>query len=266
MNITTWEEFKQGNFLNNDPIALSIGVFDGLHKGHQALLKSIVNYSTEFSPTVLTFRENPAKTFGKDTFKGNITSLRQKLSGFSELGIKNVVLIDFSTEFSKLTGKEFILTVQKHMNLKYLAVGHNFRCGYKAMTNAEMIKEFCTDNNGCTVQIFKPVTIEGVPVSSTKIRELIRSGEIRKANTFLYKPYSLEISDLPLVKNEDEVSINTASIDQVLPHNGVYAAIIYNNSAVSINITVDNDAVSWREPKSFTTKEILFKSETTEKE
>lgn len=265
MNILSWEEVKKRHVPCESPVALSIGVFDGLHTGHRLLLSSITKASKEYEPTVLTFRENPAKLILGKQFRGNIMTLQQKLDGFLRVGIGTVILIDFSSEFSKLSGKEFIYTVYKHINVKYLALGQNFRCGYKAETNADMIKNFCKEYD-CTVQIYKPVIDEGEPVSSTKIRELIKAGEIGKANLHLYKPYSLDITESFPRKRGNQVSIAIQAIDQIIPRNGTYSATIYNNTAVDTTISIDEKTITWEEPINFTTKEILIKQKSKDKE
>ncbi|MDR1903315.1 MAG: adenylyltransferase/cytidyltransferase family protein, partial [Treponema sp.] len=120
------------------PSAMTIGVFDGVHRGHQALIREVVERGP--FPTVITFKQNPKSILNPQSYTGDIFSLRQKLECFEALGVERTILIDFSDNFSKLKGQEFIDILKKRGNLVFLIIGRNFRCGYKLDTDAARVK------------------------------------------------------------------------------------------------------------------------------
>ena len=194
--------------------AMTIGVFDGVHLGHQALINKIVARGP--NPTVVTFRENPKKVISPDNFKGDIFSLKQKLDVFEQMGVNRLVLIDFSEEFSKLNGWEFLDLLEEHGKLSFLAIGSNFRCGYHQDTGAEYI-EAMNRQKGIPTEIIPPVTIPlesgNEPVNSSRIRSAIISGDVKKAAALLGRNFELDISDL-------------SSAHRIIPAGGQYHVIV----------------------------------------
>ncbi len=164
------------SFLDDSPpdfcSAMAIGVFDGVHLGHQALIERIVRRGP--NPTVVTFRENPKKVLsriaGTETsgqYKRNIYSLKQKIEIFDSLGVKFLVLIDFSEEFSKLKGREFLDLLGNNGKMAFLAVGSNFRCGFAQDTDAVLAKKV-NEEKGIPTELIMPVYSAGSrPVSSS---------------------------------------------------------------------------------------------------
>ena len=107
MEILSWEDLlrKERNVFF-PPIALTIGVFDGVHRGHQTLLQRILEKKDE-CPWVITFKSNPSKVLFPETYVGDLMTLDQKLKKMEGFGIKGTVIIDFSQDFGRLKGAEF---------------------------------------------------------------------------------------------------------------------------------------------------------------
>ena len=167
------------------PLAVAIGVFDGVHRGHQALIRRICETAPGSSvPTIVTFRQNPLKIFNPDGFFGEIYPLEQKLSVLESLGVQMVVLIDFSLEFSKINGRDFIDLLLKCRPVKLIALGSNFRCGHSLDTGVEEIQTLA-QAKGTEVWVAPPVMDEGQPVSSSRIRQALAEGRVSEAERLM---------------------------------------------------------------------------------
>ena len=111
------------------PVALTIGTFDSLHAGHQRLIRGVVENGYGAVAAVCTFEQNPASVLGSRPLVGSILSFPQKIDKLEGLGVALVVLIDFSPEISKLTGKSFWELLSSRLDVKKLVVGYNFHMG-----------------------------------------------------------------------------------------------------------------------------------------
>jgi riboflavin kinase/FMN adenylyltransferase len=167
------------------PLAVTIGVFDGVHKGHQSLIQRIC--AGPYTPAVVTFKQNPLKTLKPDAFAGDIINLGQKLSIFEALGVQLTVLIDFSSKFSTISGRVFIDLLLGSQPVKLIALGQNFRCGHRLDTGAEEIRSLA-GARGLEVWIAPSVMDEGQPVSSSRIRQALAAGRRAEAERLLGRP------------------------------------------------------------------------------
>jgi len=138
---------------------------------------------------VITFVENPKKVLGRASFKGNIFSLEQKKESLSACGIKLCVLIDFSQDFGKHSGGEF-LRLLFAAGVRFLCVGPNFKCGHNMDTGAAELPALC-DKLGILARIVDPVMYKGYPVSSSRVRKAVIEGELTEANEMLGRPYEV---------------------------------------------------------------------------
>ena len=192
LRIIEWPDFLGSSV---SPSAMTIGVFDGVHLGHQALIERIVRRGP--NPTALTFKENPKKMISPDLFEGDLYSLKQKLIVFESLGVSRVVLIDFSEDFGKLRGREFLDLLENRGKMAFLAIGTNFHCGFRQDTDAKLIREM-NEGKGIPTEIVPPVTLPVVngPVSSSRVRLAIVSGDLKLAAALLGRNFTLDLSDL----------------------------------------------------------------------
>jgi len=173
-------------------LAITVGVFDGVHLGHQSLIRRICEPSrlpTPHSPlpTVVTFRENPMKSLNPAGFAGDIYSLEQKLGLLESLGVKLTVLIDFSEEISKINGRDFIDLLLGGQPVTLLALGENFRCGHGQDTGVGEIRALAMAR-GVETWIQPPVLDGGQPVSSNRIRQALAAGRFEEAQRMLGRP------------------------------------------------------------------------------
>ena len=202
MQMINWDELEDssGNsfgqkFTGGKKTALAIGVFDGLHRGHQALIAKITEKAPEFLPTVVTFRENPKKfAFLRnkmpnkkektETIQNDIISFEEKIALLESYGAELCVIIDFSENFSKISGRAFLEALNRNLCPAYIGLGGNFHCGYHRDTDARAFKAMA-ESLGIKVEIIPSVMEEGLPVSSSRIRAALNAGRIKEAELLL---------------------------------------------------------------------------------
>ena len=189
MRVLEWEDFiTQKPDAEDRPLAITIGVFDGVHRGHTVLLERIVSLEGAL-PTVVTFRQNPLAVLRPQEFLGDIFTLEQKLRIFEEMGVAQTVLIDFSPQFSKTKGGDFIDLLIKRRPVRLLALGPNFRCGYRMDTGVQEIRARTrTLAAGLETWTACPVMEGGRPVSSSRVRQAIAAGAFEEAALLLGRP------------------------------------------------------------------------------
>lgn len=249
-----WEEAGQGPAGGKEgllPGAATIGVFDGVHLGHRELIRRITERGP--NPTVISFKENPKKFLAPESYDGDIFSLEQKLEVFESLGVRQAVLIDFSVNFSKMNGLEFVEVLEKRLNIVFLAVGNNFRCGYKQDTGAEFIKTM-NEQRGIPTEIVPPVLEKGIPVSSSRIRTAISQGDVAAAAALLGRNLELDLRGIKPQQGERggvKGSFFNARerLHRVLPASGRYSALVkiagggLEGHALEVCVIVNNEGV-----------------------
>lgn len=220
MNILGWSEFIATR--EYEPLAVMIGVFDGVHRGHQRLMDAVLSKRPAMKAAVMTFRNNPKKILHPQTFKGSIFSLDQKIDSFAEAGFDACVLIDFSQNFGTLSGADF-LSLLAHAGVRFVCIGPNFRCGYRMDTNAQALVGAC-DRLGMEARIVDPVMHGGHPVSSSRIRNAILEGRLAEAAEMLGRPHIVEVEGID-ERSAGEFMFGTTT-DTVLPPDGCYDVVI----------------------------------------
>jgi len=186
-----WPQFLENGLpLGNKQSSMTVGVFDGVHLGHQALIKRVVSHnadcngsSVEKTPVVVTFRENHKTEEGT----GNLQSFGQRTAMLEKLGVEILLVVNFTESFRRMSGIEFLEILLLHGNIGFFAVGSEFRCGYQQDTNAQAIRDFFVSRN-IPVEIVPEVMEGSLPVSSSRIRNALASGDISLAEKMLGHP------------------------------------------------------------------------------
>lgn len=244
MKIIDWEDFINKDYYIKAPSGVTIGVFDGLHKGHIHLLRRLFTPGIE-EKVVFTFRENPAWFFHKKDFPGDIYTLSQKIEALKMAGISTIVLIDFSSDFSKLKGKYFVSCIRECLNLVKMVIGEDFKCG---KDNDTTVDKFIDLFKGSQVilEIEKKQPLDGFPVSSTLIREFIKKGEIDRAERMLEFGYAVDLNNLDIKQDDNCYYIYKNQTRQVLPDNGRYNLTILKDNITSVEeVVIDNIFLRW---------------------
>ncbi|MBN2875967.1 MAG: FAD synthetase family protein [Spirochaetales bacterium] len=246
MRILEWSGVQGGSTDPLPPAAATIGVFDGLHLGHQALVSRVVAKAPQLTPMAVTFRENPKKTTRPQRYAGDIFSLEQKLSVLEEAGVELCVLIDFSGNFSKLTGKEFVSSLVQYFGVRYFVVGSDFKCGHRLSSDAVAVKVIA-GVLGSETEIVEPVTVEGDKVSSSRIRSAIANGRTDQALAMLGRPYTLDLRRIGTVLKDATVGVSLRGKGIVEPAPGTYEATVVSIAGqlpVEARVSADG-TLSW---------------------
>lgn len=261
MTVLDWKSFLQeGASLPEGPVAATIGVFDGLHRGHLKLIDGIRRPG--FSPVVITFRNHPLEVLAPERYHGHITSLPQKIQLFSELSIACLVLIDFSPEFSKITGEEFFQILSRRLDIKHLAIGANHRLGYQGGTTAEKARRELKPA-GITVDVTDPLMYKGKPVSSTRIREAVRCGDFNEVRAMLGRDFVIDTSHTRHNRGEACYYLEKRDLNQITPGDGDYTVDMRDNyQDCRRQVTVGKDRIAWTQDNEevFPIKSITFGS------
>lgn len=209
---------------------VTLGYFDGVHLGHQKLMKRNVDLSKKYglTPSILLFKENTS-TSVKDE-KHYLSSLEDKVEILSQLGIKTFCLVNFDENFMKLSPKEFIKTIiAEKLNAKIIIVGDDYRFGYKASGNVDTLKEYEDIFAYKTDVVDFEMEDDHEKISSGHIRDMVRQGEIRRANKYLGRPYKMRGKVVHGRRRGRLLNFPTANLElsfpYVMPRDGVYLTV-----------------------------------------
>ncbi|MCS7170582.1 MAG: riboflavin biosynthesis protein RibF, partial [Candidatus Kapabacteria bacterium] len=172
---------------------ITVGAFDGVHRGHQALLQRLRQLAREHSvhACVLTFEPHPQIILGKQPPLGILTTLSEKLEHISQIGINETIVLPFTTELARTDAETFVRHyLVEQLHIYGILVGHDHMFGRKRQGNAELLRRIGTEV-GFIVEHFPPVTVGGIVVSSSAIRRALREGDVETAAKLLGRPYSL---------------------------------------------------------------------------
>ncbi|MDR0302267.1 MAG: FAD synthetase family protein [Treponema sp.] len=179
--IIDWTQFcEKGLPTGQKKASVTIGVFDGVHRGHRSLIERVVSHNADNVPVVITFRENHKSGKTAD----NIQSFDDKAAMLESLGVEILLVIDFTDSIRRMAGIEFFEALLKRCNVGFFAVGSAFRCGHQLDTDAAAIQKFFAARN-IPVEIVPEVTENSLPISSSRIRAAIAAGDIPLAQAML---------------------------------------------------------------------------------
>lgn len=209
---------------------VTLGYFDGVHLGHQKLMKRNLDLSKKYglTPSILLFKENTS-TSVKDE-KHYLSSLEDKVEILSQLGIKTFCLVNFDENFMKLSPKDFIKTIiAEKLNAKIIIVGDDYRFGYKASGNVDTLKEYEDIFAYKTDVVDFEMEDDHEKISSGHIRDMVRQGEIRRANKYLGRPYKMRGKVVHGRRRGRLLNFPTANLElsfpYVMPRDGVYLTV-----------------------------------------
>ena len=230
------------------PTALAIGNFDGVHRGHQAIIAEAK--SKGLTPALLTFYPHPSKLFRPDNHALRINTLADNFRLLAKAGIEVVFLQHFHAPFSKTEAEHFIrddLITRYHA--QHIIVGEDFVFGHQRKGNTSMLQAA-----GLTVSSLKLLTVEGAACSSTRIRKAIAEGDISTANTLLGRPFSITSRVQKGQQKGRQIGFPTLNLKiregLVVPRYGVYAVSVSGQKAIAnfgVRPTVTLDKTPWLE-------------------
>ncbi len=215
---------------------IALGNFDGVHRGHAALLRQAVEEAKEMGLTsaALIFDRDPDNVFAGACVTPHLTDNESKAAYIRELGIDEVIYIPFDVKTANLSPSAFVEKMIKEWNAAMLVCGFHYRFGVGASGNADTLKWLCAEQGiGC--RVIEPVTEEGMLISSTKIRSLVRSGNMELAAKLLGRPFT--VTGEVYHGKKLGVTLGFPTINQTLddfsivPMYGVYATKVYVGGA-----------------------------------
>jgi riboflavin kinase/FMN adenylyltransferase len=249
MLVLEWPRFIRGELKDaagpGRGTAVTVGVFDGIHRGHRELVGRIIRKRPLLIPAVVTFRQNPKAALKKPGWTGDILSLNRKLALFEILGVEAVVLIDFSLNFSRITGKEFIDLLIREGNPLFMAVGAGFRCGYQMDTGAAQIKALA-NAAGVSVEVVDPVLEGPHPVSSSRIRSAVSGGDLSRAACLLGRNVEIDCTGMSVTSLDGGRFYHTISQNRVTPAPGRYTVVLHGRDAgrgIKTGVSVEKEGV-----------------------
>lgn len=174
------------------PVALTIGNFDGVHQGHQALLNELraVAKARGLPTAVVIFEPHPLEFFTPDQAPVRLTSLREKLEFFASMGIDHVHVCRFNERFAQMSATDFIHALHAKLSAQHVLIGDDFRFG-KGRVGDFALMEKIGSQHGFSVQVMHSVTHDGVRISSTAVRAALAAGQLRTAQRYLGRHYSI---------------------------------------------------------------------------
>jgi riboflavin kinase/FMN adenylyltransferase len=209
-------------------ICLAIGFFDGVHLGHQQIIRQTISDARQHDAiaVVLTFDRHPNSIVAPDKVPPLIYSLPQKLRAIESLGADALLLIEFNKKFSEQTGEEFIRSLTCDFGKVHsICVGADFVFGHKRSGNVELLKKLGAELN-FSVHGLSAVSLDNQVVSSTRIRETIRAGNFDAASQMLGRTYAISGRVVEGDRLGHKLGFPTANLDAanlILPPNGVYS-------------------------------------------
>jgi riboflavin kinase / FMN adenylyltransferase len=221
------EEWK-ARFGDGHPTVVTIGNFDGVHRGHQKILRRVHDLAAlqKVSSAVLTFYPHPARVLRPSDAPLLLMTLGQRLRAIEAMGIDDAFVLRFDEALAKVTPEDFVLRfLVDTMKARTVLVGANFRFGHRGAGDAKLLAELGQAWK-FDAEVVPPVVEDHITVSSTSIRRALREGRVTDAREMLGRPYTLE-GEIKTGTGQGRKlvvpTLNLSTQQEVIPGNGVYA-------------------------------------------
>ena len=219
--------------LSENPLALSIGMFDGVHLGHQSIIKKLktISQSKNLESAILTFWPHPRKVFNPNDDLKLLNNIDEKTYLLQKNGLKHLFLKEFDEDFRNLTGEEFVkqILVEK-LQVKHLIVGYDHTFGKNRSGDFSLLKKMGPEL-GFEVEQVEAVNYKGINISSTQIRNALSNGNVILANEMLGYNYSISGNVIHGKKIGRTIGYPTANIEvdalKLLPKKGAYIVDVF---------------------------------------
>jgi len=206
---------------------LAIGNFDGIHLGHQAIIRAAVQHAAKTGDvaTALTFDPSPRRVLRPESAPLRLSTNSQRMDWFGTVGLEAAVVLPFTLDLARLSPEEFVQQILvRGLHVRAVLVGENFHFGHKQAGNVALLRELGT-RYGFAVEIILPVALDGEIVSSTAIRREIASGGVTHAARLLGRPFALTGEIVPGTGTGRRFIFPTLNLkpdQELLPARGVY--------------------------------------------
>jgi len=224
---------------------VAIGTFDGIHIGHQKVLKNAIERAKETGAvsTALTFEPPPVKVLRPEAAKPRISTNQQRMDWFGAVGMESAVVLPFTMALAQVTAEDFVREILvRQLRVKTVVVGDNFRFGHKHAGDVKFLREMGM-REGFEVVVHKPVVLEREIVSSTLIRKMVSEGDVRHAARLLGRPFSLTgevVAGTGTGRKFTFPTLNLRPEQELLPERGVYITRTVLDGETSSHRSVTN--------------------------
>ena len=222
--------------------ALTIGVFDGLHLGHQHLIEKLKQEATRdgLLSGVVTFRHHPRLVLLPEIDLTYLTSLSERIRLLGSLGAEVIVPLSFTPELAQLSAQEFVALLKRHLKMRALVIGPDFALGRGRKGDVSNLQALGEEFK-FSVEVVPPMVLRGQVVSSTAIRQALSQGDIKKASELLGRRFRLAGQVAKGDERGKTLGFPTANIvpepEQALPADGVYATLALLGQKVYRSVT-----------------------------
>ncbi len=236
------EFFENWPALNKDPLCITIGNFDGLHRGHQALLKRLEEHAVNegCASAMITFHPHPRVVLQHISGPIYLTCEEEKRLLLAQSGLDFVFTLPFNRALANLSAGQFFGLLLEHLDLRNLTVSENFALGKARTGTLEQIRIVCEQNN-ITLDVMPVFCLDGKPVSSRSVREALEAGDVREAARLLGHPYFVKSKVVEGKRLGSKLGFPTANQvvhpQKILPKYGVYATRASFNGEKLMGVT-----------------------------
>lgn len=215
------------------PVVLTIGIFDGVHKGHQAVIRRMHELADpqNLLLAAVTFENHPATVLRPDMSVQYLCTMEHRLKLLDELGIDLLFLLPFTASFSRLSAEEFLKQVYSVIPFSHLILGYDAAFGKDRSGDKKLVKEIA-DEMHAKVEYLEPINVDGAPISSSRIRMLINQGDLTQTEQLLGRPFSVYgpvVAGRAHGKNIGFPTVNIEVARLCIPPIGVYAVQVHHN-------------------------------------
>lgn len=224
------------------PTVLTLGVFDGLHIGHQRIMETVVERAKAAAavPTAITFDPHPRAVLHPESAPPLLQTLDQRLANLELLGIEQAIVIPFTTEFSQQPAEDFLTDIiRDRLHAKEVYLGKGFAFGQGRGGNIELLRQKSSEL-GFIADEVEEVQLRGIRVSSSAIRRLLADGRVNLSRRMLGRPYGVEGVIIRGNRRGHTIGFPTANLkphNRVIPRYGVYATATLIDGAWRKSIT-----------------------------
>lgn len=221
---------------------LTVGVFDGVHLGHQRLLTNLREQAQRRSwlSGIVTFKSHPQTVLSPGSKLPWLNDLEDKISLLRGLGIDIIVALSFTVELVQLSAREFVRLLKDYLKMGGLVIGPDFALGRNREGDASQLR-LLGQETGFSVEIVPPVIVDGEVVSSTGIRRALAQGDMQRVEKLIGRHFSLSGQVVPGDRRGRVLGFPTANLEvapeQALPSDGVYVTIAYFNHEALPSVT-----------------------------
>jgi riboflavin kinase / FMN adenylyltransferase len=216
------------------PAHATIGSFDGIHRGHQALLKPLIAGARKAgaASVVITFEPHPRCVVDPENCPASITTLEEKTWLLEQLGLDHLIVIPFSTQVAALSPAAFMERLLRGMQLRHLITGQDFRFGHRRRGDAAFLRRLGA-RQGFTIAVEPTLERSKAPISSSRIRRLVLLGQLRAATQLLGHEYFFRSPVEHGMRRGRQLGFPTANLkiapNKLIPANGVYAVRVLHD-------------------------------------